>query len=325
MPGGVAIWMDDSARPSRQAEALHGAMARGRVPSGALYATPFQSLRWLALHEAWSPARRDGGVQSAYDEVFGVLRDRLGRSPWTLVSLGCGGGQKEEQFLRSCAEPPRVALVADISPGLALASHDRVSPWCKTHAGVIDLEASPGPAPWCETLLGDEGVQRVVFFLGMLPNMDHGHAGRVLRAWTRPGDWVVASANLASAAECAAGLPNVLPQYDNKETRAWLSGFLEWQGIGMDRLDWVFGSEPVAAGSGAMARVTADVVLRSGVSVSVPGHEPVSWEAGCRVRLFHSLRMSMDAAAGFGADAGLVGVHDASDAAGQEGVLLLRR
>jgi hypothetical protein len=216
-------------------------------------------------------------------------------------------------------------LVADISPGLAMASHDRVSAWCETHAGVIDLETSAGPAPWCEALLGDEGEQRVVFFVGMLPNMDLVHAGRVLRAWTRPGDWVVVSANLASAEECAAGLPGVLPQYDNPETRAWLSGFLEWQGIGVDQFDWVFGTERVAADEGAMARVTADVVLRSGVSVMVPGHEPVRWQAGCRVRMFQSLRMGREAAAAFGAGAGLAMVHGASDAAGQEGVFLLRR
>ena len=323
--GGIPVWMDESARPSRQARALHEAMAQGRVPSGALYAAPFQALRWLALHEAWSPARRDEGVQLAYDSVFGVLAEGLGKSPWTLVSLGCGGGQKEERFLRGCSGRPRSALVADISPGLALASHERVSAWCETHAGVIDLEASPGPAPWCDALLGDAGIPRVVFFLGMLPNMDLGHAGRVLRAWTRPGDWVVASANLASPAECAAGLRGVLPQYDNAETRAWLSGFLEWQGIGADRFDWTFGFEAVPAHAGSMARVTADAVLRSDVCLTVPGHEPVRWEAGRLVRVFHSLRMSMEAASGFAAGAGLRRVHAASDAAGQEGVFLLRR
>jgi hypothetical protein len=324
------MWMDDSVRPSRQALALHEALAGGRVPSGALYAAPFQALRWLALHEAWSPARRDDGVQSAYDEVFAAFARELHGGSCAMVSLGCGGGQKEERFLKGTGIRPRVALVADVSPGLAWASHERVSPWCvQTHAGVMDLEASPGPSPWCEDLLeaghGADRLRRVIFFLGMLPNMDLAHAARVLAAWTRPGDWVVASANLASAAECASGLHGILPQYDNPETRAWLSGFLEWQGLREDAFEWSFASEPVTSSMGFMARVTADAVLLAGASVTVPGHEPLHWAAGQRVRVFHSLRMPMEAAEGFAAGAGLRLVHRAMDAGGNEGVLLMRR
>jgi len=50
--GGVAAWMDDSVRAAEQARVLHESLMRRRVPTGALYASPFQALRWLALHEA---------------------------------------------------------------------------------------------------------------------------------------------------------------------------------------------------------------------------------------------------------------------------------
>lgn len=333
--GGVAVWMDDSVRPDRQARALHDAMRGGRVPGGALYATPFQALRWLALHEAWSPARRDAGVQGAYDDVWAALAAGLGDERWALVSLGCGGGQKEERFLRGHGRRPAVALVADISPGLALASHDRVAPWCPTHAGVIDLEIQPGPSPWCEALISADGggVRRVVLLLGMLPNLGLAEARRALMAWTRPGDWVVVSANLATAAACAGGLPGVLPQYDNAETRAWLSGFLEWQGLAATAFGWEVGVGPVAVpwasggvgATGAMARVTMDAVMRGPVEVGVPGHGAVRWGAGGRLRVFESLRMTPGAVEAFGRWAGLEGVHGATDAAGNEGVWLLRR
>ena len=327
--GGVPAWMDDSVLPAVQARALHGALSRGQVPAGALYATPFQAMRWLALHEAWSPARRDDGVQAAYDEVFGVLSHKLGDGPWTLASLGCGGGQKEERFLRGARRMPESALVVDISPGLALTSHARVSPFCEAHAGVIDLELNPVPSPWCESLLlgrQDQGrLPRVVFLLGMLPNMDLAHAARLLSSWTVRGDWIVLSANLASRDECALGLPGVIPQYDNPETRAWLSGFLEWQGIPAGGFEWSFGVEPEPALGGGGARITVDAVMHARALLAVPGHEPVAWEAGRRARVFQSLRMTREAALGFGREAGLECVHGASDGGSREGVFLLRR
>ena len=327
--GGVATWMDDSVRASVQARVLHEAMALGRVPAGALYASPFQALRWLSLHEAWSPARRDAGVLQAYDEVFGDLAERLEDGPWVLASLGCGGGQKEDRFLSRARRRPGSALVVDVSPSLALGSHDRVSRWCPTHAGVMDLEVASGPSGWCEALMrcGASGGRctRVVTLLGMLPNMDLAHARRVLEAWTAPGDWVVLSANLASEDECMRGLPTILPQYDNEETRRWLSGFLEWQGIRAGSFGWEYGVERLPSGEGGMARITVDAVLREPAFVQVPGHEGVRWAAGERVRVFQSLRMTLDAARRFGTSMGWRVVRAAADARGEEGVVLLQR
>lgn len=327
--GGVATWMDDSVRAAEQARVLHESLMRRRVPTGALYASPFQALRWLALHEAWSPARRDAGVASAYDRATADLALGLESGPWALVSLGCGGGQKEERFLSRVARPPESALVVDVSPSLALASHERVSLGCPAHAGVIDLELKAEPSPWCEALLGGSEAggrpRRVVFLLGMLPNMDLSHARRVLRAWTEPGDWVVLSANLASEGECEDGLRTVLPQYDNAETRAWLSGFLEWQGIPASAFAWRYGVERVASGAGAMARITVDAELREKARVGVPGHGAVEWAAGEAVRVFQSLRMTTTAAERFANESGLDVMKAATDDNGQEGVWVLRR
>lgn len=327
--GGVPVWMDDSVRAGDQARVLHGAMMRRRVPTGALYASPFQALRWLALHEAWSPARRNPGVASAYDRATGDLGKALETEPWALVSLGCGGGQKEERFLARVGRRPESALVVDVSPSLALTSHERVSRWCRAHAGVMDLELKATPSRWSEALLkgGDAGqrLRRVVFLLGMLPNMELGHAGRVLRAWTEPGDWVVLSANLASEEACEDGLRTVLPQYDNAETRAWLGGFLEWQGIPPSAWEWRYAVERVAAGAGAMARITVDAELRETVRVGVPGHGTVEWAPGEKVRVFESLRMTMAATEQFGNAAGFSVMSAAADDNGQEGVWVLRR
>ncbi len=327
--GGVATWMDDSVRATEQARVLHEALMRRGVPTGALYASPFQALRWLALHEAWSPARRDAGVATAYDRATAELAVSLNSESWALVSLGCGGGQKEERFLSRVARRPESSLVVDVSPSLALTSHERVSRWCRAHAGVIDLELKAGPSPWCEALLGGSEaggrLRRVVFLLGMLPNMDMGHASRVLRAWTEPGDWVVLSANLASQGECEGGLRTVLPQYDNSETRSWLSGFMEWQGIRASSFTWRYGVERVASSAGAMARITVDAELLEMARVGVPGHAAVEWAAGETVRVFQSLRMTTSAAERFAADSGLDVMKAATDDNGQEGVWVLRR
>lgn len=331
-PDALALWMDPSARMDPQLSRLHRSLESGVVPAGALYVSPHQSMKWLALHEAWSPARQSPKVGSLYEAAFEELERAIGDRRWTLTSLGCGGGRKEEQCLGRIRRQPDAALLVDISPSLAMVGRDRASSTCPAHAGVIDLEATTASPAWCRRLFAeaDDGSgtprpQRVLFFLGMLPNMPVSTAWSLLRAWTEPGDLVLVSANLASEAELGSELPGILPQYDNRETREWIGAFFDLHGIFGVAEELACSVESVPLPGAELARIGFHWTPSTDRSVRLPGMAPVEWEAGRRITAFQSLRLTPTAVESLGKTAGLALRFHQVDPSGQEGVFLFER
>src|SRR5262245_22453485 len=80
-------------------ELLHSLRARELNPKF-LYDGNKQTRKWLALHEAYSPARNDLGCVETYDTAFGVAVDRCAARRVHVISLGCGGGQKDLCLLK---------------------------------------------------------------------------------------------------------------------------------------------------------------------------------------------------------------------------------
>ena len=58
-----------------------------------------QTRKWLALHDACSPARNDIDCVEAYDKAFGAAADRVAARRVHVISLGCGGGQKDTRLM----------------------------------------------------------------------------------------------------------------------------------------------------------------------------------------------------------------------------------
>src|SRR5882757_1158373 len=56
------------------------------------YESHKQAAKWLALHEAYSPARRDASCVRIYDEAFEAVVSALDESFVHVAGLGCGGG-----------------------------------------------------------------------------------------------------------------------------------------------------------------------------------------------------------------------------------------
>ena len=328
----LAVWMDPSARMLPQLSRLHRSLEVGVVPAGALYISPHQSMKWLALHDAWSPARQSSQVGSLYEAAFHELQRAIGDQRWTLTSLGCGGGQKEEQCLGILRRQPEAALLVDISPSLAMVSRDRVSSTCAAHAGVIDLEAMTASPAWCRRLFaeaesgaGESRPRRVLFFLGMLPNMPVATAWSLLRFWTKPGDLVLVSANLASQTEIGSGLPGILPQYDNLETREWVGAFFDLHGIFGVAKELACGVETVSVLGAELARIQFHWTPTEDRSIRLPGMASVEWEAGRRITAFQSLRLTPAAVESLGTTADLSLRFHQVDPSGQEGVFLFER
>src|ERR1051326_4570469 len=59
------------------------------------YDSEKQAQRWLAIHEAYSPARNDADCLNTYAHAFNEINRALDFRKIALVSLGCGGGQKD--------------------------------------------------------------------------------------------------------------------------------------------------------------------------------------------------------------------------------------
>ena len=330
--GGVPLWMDASVRPDEQVRRLHQSLESGTVPTGELYTSPYQASKWLAVHETWSPARQCSTVQDLYDTFFEALNHKIQGQPWALVSLGCGGGQKEDRCLKAVRQPPEIALLLDISPTLAMVSYQRVSPWCLTHAGVIDLEANLGQPNWCHSLVASNGLgdnhpplRRVLFFLGLLPNLPITAAWSLMRAWTTPGDYLVVSANLASEEEIALGLPSILPQYDNRETREWIAAFFELHGLQNVANEVFYKVEPVRKNETQMARIRVEWQPKMPTRVELPGLTPIIWKSGQTICAFESLRMTTRAVESLASDHNLALRFQKVDPSMQEGVFLFER
>src|SRR5258708_9868508 len=64
-----------------------------------LYDSLKQTRKWLALHEAYSPSRRDTDCAATYDRSFAAVAAEFQSSSIHFVGFGCGGCQKDTRPL----------------------------------------------------------------------------------------------------------------------------------------------------------------------------------------------------------------------------------
>ncbi len=327
----VAVHIHPSQFPHAVAECFARSLLARQMHHAFHYGTPKQTLRWLRVHEAFSPARRDPGCQAAYSSAAdAAVAAMAGAGAVDVIGLGCGGGQKEAGLLRALlnADPrlPVRYVPADTGVGLALVSRDAAlaagvaSEACAPL--VLDLAtAEDWDAAVAEVLPGRR--RRLVTFFGMLPNFLPGEVLSRLRGLLAPGDRLLVSANLAPGEVYAAGVERILPLYDNEPTREWLLGVL--LDIGVERDDGVMEVRVASCPEGSgLLRVEATFRFARGRQVTVEG-EPVRFDAGECFRLFYSYRHTVDRVAAQLASHGIAVDGSWTDPAGDEGVFLARR
>ena len=331
MSTSVAVHIHPSQFPHAVAESFARSL-RGRQMHHAFhYGTAKQTLRWLRVHEAFSPARRDPSCQAAYSSASDAAAATMaGTGAVDVIGLGCGGGQKEAGMLWSLltADPRLVVryVPADTGVGLALVSRDAA-----LEAGVASEACAPLILDLATTEDWDAAVaevlpgrrRRLVTFFGMLPNFLPGEVLSRLRGLLAPGDRLLVSANLAPGEAYEAGVARILPLYDNEPTREWLLGVL-WD-IGVERDDGFLEVRvaPCPSGSGLL-RVEATFRFTRERQVIVEG-EPIQFGAGECFRLFYSYRHTVDRVAAQLTAHGIEVDGSWMNAAGDEGVFLARR
>lgn len=285
---GAHVFIDRSQFPENVRRDLLDSLRARAINHKFHYDSYKQAAKWLALHEAYSPARRDPDCQRIYDDAFdAVVAANL--PSMHVVALGCGGGQKEARLLQLLRDRniETTYTASDVSLALVL----------EARAAALSLLS----AERCESIVCDLGTTtelpaaldsinqaapRIVTLFGILPNFEPTPLLARIAPLLRPQDWLLLSANLAPGDNYSAGVRAVLPQYDNALTRDWLLTFLRDLGFEDDDGELNFAIE---TDSSQWQRLCAHFELKRPRAVRVFG-ETIAFPAGERIRLFFSYR-----------------------------------
>ncbi len=294
------------------------------------YDTPKQTVRWLRLHEAFSPARKDPSCLAAYEKAFAAVAENLSEADTVeIVSLGCGGGQKEAQLIQTIQRfHSKIKLrfvPVDVSAGLALTSREAAInvgvPSTQCFPFVMDLALADD---WKKALAPvlDEKARRIITFFGMMPNFTSGSVLPQLAALLRPDDLLLVSANLAPGTDYAKGVEQILPLYENILTRKWLLSVL--LDLGVERADGKLEFQichcPENSG---LLRIQSDFVFERKCVISFAGKE-WNFQPGERFQLFFSYRHTPEKMKELFEGSGMKIERDWTNDAGDEGVFKIQ-
>jgi len=299
-----------------------------------------QTAKWLALHEAYSPARTDPDCAKTYTRACEEAVRRISAGQVEVVGLGCGGGKKDGHLLGLMrrAQKDVCYVPCDVSLAMVLEARRTVLdtlPGLDCRPLVCDLARAADLPEVVEKLLGGEGEVpgrvpssgrkrvRLFTFFGMIPNFESGAILPLLAELVRPSDYLLLSANLAPGSDYPAGVKKVLPLYDNALTREWLMTFLLDLGIEVTdgELSFEIQEDPT---SPAVSRIEASFLFRQGREISVEG-ERLGFSAGDTIRLFFSGRHTPQLMNSMLAEHGLKVLADWVTQSEEEGVFLVAR
>jgi L-histidine Nalpha-methyltransferase len=278
--------------PHEVQRALLDSLRRRRIHPKFHYDSVKQSMKWLAVHQAFSPWQTEADCRGVYDRAFAEAIRSCDQSSAHVIGLGCGGGTKEARLLELLKGQGGELFYSpvDVSSALVLASTlavdgmmepSRCRPLvcdladARDLAAVLDRHAPPH-------------TPRLLTFFGMIPNFLPGEILPRLRALVRPGDRMLFSANLAPGNDYASGMERILPLYDNALTRDWLLTFLLDLGVEGDDGEMRIQSEDCPQGSG-LKRISAWFVFQRPRRIVVE-EESFQSLAGERIHLFFSYR-----------------------------------
>jgi len=286
-----------------------------------------QTQKWLALHQVYSPSRKDPECAAAYQAAFAAAIAECRSQQVHVVGLGCGGGQKDTQLLRQLAASGKQVTYTpcDVSTAMVLVARSNalgVLSQENCFPLVCDLLAA-GDLPALIESNCPAGSARLITFFGMIPNFEPDRIMPALVGVLRAGDVLLFSANLVAGVDYTAGLQRILPQYDNELTRDWLMIFLLDLGVERGDGELRFSVHEFPSGSG-LKRVEAEFHFAITRSLRIEGEE-FEFRSGDSIRLFFSYRYTPELVAKLLARYGLDVFSEWITTSGEEGVFICRR
>jgi uncharacterized SAM-dependent methyltransferase len=249
-----------------------------------------QTQKWLALHHALSPTRNDTDCRAIYQKSFATAAEQAKANRIHVIGLGCGGGQKDTRLLRLLKNRGKEIFYTpcDVSSAMVLVARQAalaVLPEKNCFPFVCDLATADDLDAAFDLRLAPR-ASRLTTFFGMIPNFEPQIILPKLSALVRPGDFLLFSANLAPGENFAAGVKNILPQYDNALTRDWLLTFL--LDLGVERRDGALRFE-IEDGRLDLKRVTARFHFYRSRRIEMED-QLFKFKSGDSIRLFFSYR-----------------------------------
>lgn len=313
--------------PDQVRRDLLASLRERRVNHKFHYDSVKQTNQWLDLHQAYSPSRNDDGCAATYDRAMAGAVETIRGEEIHLLGLGCGGGQKDTRLLKLLrAAGKRVSYTpCDVAVAMTLVARQAaltVVAETDCFPLVCDL-ATADDLPEMFAMRGWPPAPRLITFFGMIPNFEPGEILPKLAALIRPEDLLLFSANLAPGPDYAAGVQQILPQYDNARTRDWLMTFLRDLGVERADGDLRFGVEDASAGSG-LKKVVARFQFTRARQIGVED-EQFTFASGDGLQLFFSYRYTSTRVRRALADYGLNVEAEWLTPSGEEGVFRVRR
>jgi hypothetical protein len=210
---------------------LAASIKANRVDPKFLYATPRQAALWRKVFLRHSPIHTNPEFTRIYREAFERIASLPRQGAVHLIGLGSGTGAKERDLCLRLKSTGAVACFSaiDVSRELIIESMRNLAAAGATtgRSLVCDLGATDSLHSWLER--HGSATPRILTLFGLIPNLAPITVVRLMRAVLRPGDLLLVSAHLAPISDhldLATAMRRVLPQYDNAETMAWLTGSL---------------------------------------------------------------------------------------------------
>jgi L-histidine Nalpha-methyltransferase len=324
MSSAVQVAIHPSQFPGQVRSDLLDSLRSRRVNHKFHYDSVKQTQKWLALHEAYSPARTDADCLATYDAASAATAKTIGAQRMHLIALGCGGGQKDARLLQllSGAGQQISCTLSDVSVPMVLVARETVRtvlPKVDCELFVCDLATADDLPEILEKTSPPDAVRLVTFF-GLLPNFEPDLILPRLATLLRPGDYLLASANLAPGDDYDAGVKLILPLYDNDLTREWLLTFLLDLGVERSDGELSFGIEDMPSG---LKRIRADFKFIRTCRVRIE-QEEFEFHARDSIRLFYSYRHTPELVRGIFSGCGLKPLKQWITSSGEEGVFLFQ-
>ena len=284
-----------------------------------------QTQKWLALHQIYSPSRNDADCAATYNRAFAEASNQIKARRVHVIGLGCGGGQKDTRLLKLLKAGGKEIFYTpcDVSTPMVLVAREtalKVLPETKCFPLVCDLATADDLSAAFASRITHH-ASRLVTFFGMIPNFEPQEILPPLAALVRPRDFLLFSANLAPGKNYAAGVKQVLPQYDNPPTREWLLTFLLDLGVGRDdgRLQFA-----IERGGLGLKRVVARFHFSRACRAKIEA-DTFTFRRGESIRLFFSYRYTPALARKILARHGLEVLNQWITPSAEEGVFLCRQ
>ena len=316
---GAHVFIDRSQFPQRVRHDLLESLRTRAINHKFHYESYKQAAKWLALHDAYSPARTDPSCSHIYDEAFLAAARKLASSAVHVVGLGCGSGRKEARLLEllRTQTTEMICTLSDVSLPLVLTARDSVSAFTdQIHSIVCDLATVDCLSEMIDAQ--DRQRPRIVTLFGIMPNFEPAPLLSRISLLLRPSDSLLLSANLSPGADYSEGLRKILPQYDNALTRDWLMTLL--LDLGFDEQDGEL-KFAIEADTQRLQRIAAHFELRAQREIQIPG-ERILFQKAERIRVFFSYRHTLQTLNSLLAESGIRIHGEWVNSTGEEGVFL---